>query len=164
MILVLAAPEPRFRQLGVMRSAIIRIWKSRMRSPTARSQTAIRSPCSVAVHRLTPDGDAVLHAPSAPARSQAELIAAASELLGERERRPLVIPRLALRVLAPLSTFAREPHGIVGLWYSPSVLHAGVLTTQEGLQPTSWEDALGATAQAALAARDAARGTRPVTV
>lgn len=113
-------------------------------------------------NRLAPEGDAVLHAPSAPARSQAELIVAASELLGERARRPLVIPRLALRALAPLSTFARELHGIVGLWYSPSVLQPGVLTTHEGLQPTSWKDALEATAQAAVAARAEASGTHPV--
>lgn len=110
--------------------------------------------------RLAPEGDAVLHAPSAPARSQSELITAASALLATKARRPLVIPRIALRALAPLSTFARELHGISGLWYSPSVLQPGLLTTQEGLQPTSWEDALAETTQAAGAARAEARGAR----
>ncbi|MGO1228744.1 MAG: nucleoside-diphosphate sugar epimerase, partial [Brachybacterium sp.] len=111
--------------------------------------------------RLAPDGDAVLHAPSAPARSQAELITAASALLGARGRRPLVIPRLAVRALAPLNSFARELHGIAGLWYAPCVLRPGILTTQEELQPTSWEDALEATLRAT--ARAIARETGQVT-
>lgn len=108
--------------------------------------------------RLAPDGDAVLHAPSAPARSQAELITAASALLGVRERRPLVIPRLAVRALAPLNSFARELHGIAGLWYAPCVLRPGILTTQEDLQPTSWEDALEATVRATVRAAGQATG------
>lgn len=103
--------------------------------------------------RLAPSGDAVLHAPSAPARTQTELIGTASTLLEERERWPLVIPRLALRALAPLHTFARELHGIAGLWYEPCVLREGVLTTDEGLRPTSWEDALEQTVRATVAAR-----------
>jgi nucleoside-diphosphate-sugar epimerase len=112
--------------------------------------------------RLAPPGDAVLHAPSAPAHSQAELITAVSALLGERERRPVVLPRIALRALAPLNSFARELHGISGLWYAPCVLRPGILTTQEGLRPTSWEEALETTVQAAVAARPSADGTRPV--
>ncbi|WP_114855003.1 NAD(P)H-binding protein [Brachybacterium sp. YJGR34] len=102
---------------------------------------------------LAPDGDAVLHAPSAPARSQSELIAAASALRGIRERRPLRIPRLALRLLAPVSTLARELHGIGDLWYRPCVLRPGVLSTQEGLAPTPWEESVRVTAEAVDAAR-----------
>src|SRR5699024_6107010 len=65
--------------------------------------------------RLAPDGGAVLHAPPAPARAQRELIAAASALLGARARRPLVVPRVVVRALSPLSTLARELHGIAGI-------------------------------------------------
>ncbi|MFC7465222.1 NAD-dependent epimerase/dehydratase family protein [Brachybacterium sp. GCM10030252] len=98
-------------------------------------------------------GDAVVHAPSAPARSQSELIAAASELLDQPVRRPVPIPRVALRMLAALNSFARELHGISGLWYAPAVLRPGVLTSQEDLAPTSWTDALRDTAQAARASQ-----------
>lgn len=108
--------------------------------------------------RLAPDGDAVLHAPSAPARSQAELMTTASTLLGARTRRPLVVPRVVVRALAPLNSFVRELHGIAGLWYAPCVLRPGTLTLQDGLQPTSWEDALEATTLAAVAARTSDTG------
>lgn len=99
--------------------------------------------------RLAPDGDAVLHAPSPPARSQAALITAATSLLGARARKPLVVPRIAVRALAPLNTLARELHGISDLWYAPCVLEPGILTTEEGLTPTSWEEALEQTVHAA---------------
>ncbi|MGO1198819.1 MAG: NAD(P)H-binding protein [Dermabacteraceae bacterium] len=108
--------------------------------------------------RLAPGGDAVLHAPSAPARSQTELIAAASALRGVPARRPLTMPRLALRALAPANTFARELHGISGLWYAPCVLRPGLLTTQEGLEPTNWEEALAVTMREADAAHSSASG------
>jgi nucleoside-diphosphate-sugar epimerase len=92
---------------------------------------------------LTGDArDAVLNAPSAPARSQAELIAAASEIAGERAKRPIVVPRFAPRALAPVVTFARELNGIGDLWYRPCVLAPGVLETEQGLAPTPWTDAL----------------------
>src|SRR5699024_10482991 len=112
--------------------------------------------------RLAPDGDAVLHAPSAPARSQRELIAATSALLRAPARRPLVVPRVVVRALSPLSTLARELHGIAGIWYAPCVLRPGILAVQEGLRPTSWQDALAATVRAASAARPSAAGARPV--
>ncbi|MGO2556874.1 NAD-dependent epimerase/dehydratase family protein [Brachybacterium sp.] len=112
--------------------------------------------------RLAPDGDAVLHAPSTPAHSQTELIAAVSAQLGARVRRPLVVPRVVVRALSPLSTLARELHGITGIWYAPCVLQPGILTTQEGLQPTSWEDALAATARAAADARSSTPEARGV--
>lgn len=66
-----------------------------------------------------------------------------------------------MRALAPLNSFARELHGIAGLWYAPCVLRPGILTTQEELQPTSWEDALEATLRAT--ARAIARETGQVT-
>ena len=112
--------------------------------------------------RLAPDGDAVLHAPSAPARSQRELIAATSALLDVPVRRPLVVPRMAVRALSPLSTLARELHGIAGIWYAPCVLRAGILAAQEGMRPTSWQDALAATVRSASTARPSAAGARPV--
>ena len=111
---------------------------------------------------LAPEGDAVLHAPSAPARSQAELIAAAGSLRARQPRRPLVVPQIAVRALSPLSTLARELHGIAGLWYRPCVLRPGRLSSVEGLEPTSWQKALEATVRAA-AARAPSAEARPVT-
>ncbi|MGO1977454.1 NAD-dependent epimerase/dehydratase family protein [Brachybacterium tyrofermentans] len=101
--------------------------------------------------RLAPTGDAVLHAPSAAARSQRELIALASDLLGQPVRRPLRIPLVALRALSGVVTFARELSGISKLWYEPSVLQPGILTTQEGLEPTPWPEAVRVTAERAVA-------------
>ena len=69
--------------------------------------------------RLAPTGDVVLHAPSAAARSQRELIALTSDLLGQPVRRPLRIPLVALRALSGVVTFARELSGISKLWYEP---------------------------------------------
>lgn len=111
--------------------------------------------------RLAPEGDSVLHAPSAPARSQAELITAAGSLLGRQPHRALIVPQLAVRALAPLSTLARELHGIAGLWYRPCVLRPGRLSAAEGLEPTSWQSALEATARAADERASSARA-RPV--
>ena len=101
--------------------------------------------------RLAPMGDAVLHAPSAAARPQRELIAFASDLLGQPTRRPLRIPRVAVRALAMGNTFARELSGISKLWYEPAVLQPGILATQEGLEPTPWPEAVRATAERAAA-------------
>lgn len=95
--------------------------------------------------RLAPDGNAVLHAPSASARSQAALLAQISRLHGIPTPRPRRIPRLGLRLLAPLHPFVRELHGIAGLWYEPCVLREGILVTEEQLVPTSWEQALRTT-------------------
>src|SRR5699024_10676770 len=114
--------------------------------------------------RLAPDGDAELHAPSAPARSQRELIAATSALLDVPVRRPLVVPRIAVRALSPLSTLARELHGIAGIWYAPCVLRPGILAAQEGMRPTSWEDALAATVRSASTARPSPPEARPASV
>lgn len=91
-------------------------------------------------------GDAVLHAPSAPARTQRELISTVSELAASPLRRPWRIPRWSVRALSRVSTFARELSGISELWYAPCVLRDGVLTTEEGLEPTPWREALAATA------------------
>ncbi|MGP9537556.1 NAD-dependent epimerase/dehydratase family protein [Brachybacterium sp. AOP43-C2-M15] len=97
------------------------------------------------------DGDAVLHAPSAPARTQRELMTAASEMLDRADRRPWRIPRWSVRALSGVSTFARELAGISELWYAPCVLHPGVLTTEEGLAATPWEEALRRTADLPIA-------------
>lgn len=109
--------------------------------------------------RLAPSGDAVLHAPSAPARSQRELAALASSLLGQPDRRPLRIPILALRALSGVNTFARELSGISRIWSEPCVLQPGILTTQEGLEPTPWSQAVRSTVEQAEAARTGTRTT-----
>ncbi|MGO1390765.1 MAG: NAD-dependent epimerase/dehydratase family protein [Brachybacterium alimentarium] len=103
--------------------------------------------------RLAPNGDAVLNAPSAPARSQRELIAHASSLLGRPARRPVRVPLVALRALSGVNTFARELSGISRLWYAPCVLRPGILTTVDGLEPTSWPDAVRASADKAASIR-----------
>lgn len=108
-----------------------------------------------AEHLTGAAGDAVLNAPAAPARTQRELIAEVSRLVGAPARRPIPIPRAALTLLAPFNTFARELHGISGLWYGPCVQVPGRLEREEGLVATSWEDAVGATVRAAQGARDA---------
>lgn len=102
-----------------------------------------------AEHLTGAAGDAVLNAPAAPAHTQGELIAEVSRLVGASARRPLPIPRAALSLLAPFNTFARELHGICGLWYGPCVQVPGRLEREEGLVATSWEDAVGATVRAA---------------
>ncbi|WP_281871886.1 NAD-dependent epimerase/dehydratase family protein [Brachybacterium paraconglomeratum] len=107
-----------------------------------------------AEHLTGAAGDAVLNAPAAPARTQRELIAEASRLVGLPARRPIPIPRAALTLLTPFNTFARELHGISGLWYGPCVQVPGRLEREEGLVATSWEDAVGATVRAAQGARD----------
>ncbi|WP_193104345.1 NAD-dependent epimerase/dehydratase family protein [Brachybacterium sp. FME24] len=106
--------------------------------------------------RLAPSGDAVLNAPSAPARPQRELIALASSLLGQPVRRPVPIPLLALRALSGVNTFARELSGISKLWFEPSVLRPGILTTDEGIEPTPWPEAVRATAERAVAMQSGA--------
>ena len=113
--------------------------------------------------RLAPTGDAVLHAPSAPARTQRELITLASDLLEQPARRPLRIPRVALRAAGVLSTFARELSGISKLWYEPSVLQPGLLTTQEGLEPTPWPEAVRDTAERAAAVESGATAAQTST-
>lgn len=113
--------------------------------------------------RLAPEGDSVLHAPSAPARTQTELIETTRAVLARRPRRALIVPRGAVHALSPLSTLARELHGISGLWYRPCVLRPGLLSTNEGLEPTSWQAALEATARAA-ASRESSPEARPVAV
>ncbi|MFC0674758.1 NAD(P)H-binding protein [Brachybacterium hainanense] len=92
--------------------------------------------------------DAILHAPSAPARSQRELARAAADLLEVPFRPPLTIPRLVLRALSPFHPLARELSGIAGIWYGPCRLEPGLLTTQEQLVPTPWEEALARTVHA----------------
>src|SRR5699024_10373238 len=111
-------------------------------------------------------GDVVMNAPAAPARSQRELIAEVSRLLGRPGRRPIPIPRAALALLAPMSGFVRELRGISGLWYGPSVQVPGRLEHEEGVEATSWEEAVGATVRAARSARETggARDTEAVNV
>lgn len=113
-------------------------------------------------------GDVVLHAPSAPARPQTALLAEVFALTRTKTRRPWQIPLVAIRALAGVNTLAGELAGISALWYAPSVLRPGILTLEEGLEPTSWEDAVRRTVEQARAARDedAPRGSEaaPVSV
>ncbi|GAA1488395.1 NAD(P)H-binding protein [Brachybacterium sacelli] len=113
-------------------------------------------------------GDAVLHAPSAPARTQRELLTEIAALTGHRPRRPLRVPRLAVRAAASVNTFARELHGISGLWYAPCVMRPGILELEESLVPTNWEEAVRQTVERARSAQEAdvqkGSGAAPVSV
>lgn len=104
-----------------------------------------------------PTRDAVLHAPTNPPTTLRDLAAGTSRLLGERTRRPLSIPRGAVRAIAPFSTLARELAGIAPLWYGPCVMEPGLLTREEGMLPTPWEDVLGATVERARMLRHGRR-------
>ncbi|WP_433868903.1 NAD(P)H-binding protein [Saccharopolyspora sp. CA-218241] len=97
--------------------------------------------------RLPADG--VLHAPTAPPRTMRELAGRAADVGGVRRRAPLGIPRRAMRAAAPFSTLARELSRLEDLWHRPCALAPGILTTQEGLEPTPWEDAVDRTVAAA---------------
>lgn len=102
--------------------------------------------------RLPADG--VLHAPTAPPRSLRELAVRTSGLLeaerSARPRAPWSIPRAALRAASPFSTMMREIADIGDLWYRPCRLAPGILTIEEGLTATSWEDAVDETVAATL--------------
>lgn len=83
----------------------------------------------------------VLHAPTGIARSCRQLVRDAGVELG---RRAVVrsIPEWPLAAGAHLNVTARELHAQRYLWRRRAVLHPGVLTTEAGLRPTPWADAL----------------------
>lgn len=102
--------------------------------------------------RLPADG--ILHAPTAPPRSMRALAERTADVGGVRPRSPWSIPRLVPRVAAPVSTLMRELARIEDLWHRPCVLVPGMLTTQEGLEPTTWEQAVDRTVAAARGGDD----------
>jgi nucleoside-diphosphate-sugar epimerase len=109
-----------------------------------------------AVHaeELTGDSrDAILHAPSAPARTLTELAAAAAAATGQPTHRPHRIPRTAVRAAGLGMRLMKEIAGLAPIWYGPCRLETGVLEQRYGLTPTSWEEAVRVTAVAALEAK-----------
>lgn len=102
------------------------------------------------VDALTQGGhDGVVHAPTNAPRTMAELADLASAVLGIRPRTTITIPRLALRAVGLVDRTMRELSAIEDLWYRPCVLEPGVLTTEFGLSPTPWDEAVRATLAAA---------------
>lgn len=93
--------------------------------------------------------DAVVHAPTDTARTFAELVEFATDALGAKRYRMIAIPHVALRMFSLFDRTMRELSAISDLWYRPCSMAPGVLTTEYGLEPTGWEDAVLATIAAA---------------
>lgn len=93
--------------------------------------------------------DGVVHAPTDAPRRLSELAAVSAARLGVRRRPLLAIPRLALRAAGVAERTMREIDGIGDLWYRPSRLRPGVLTSEYGLAPTPWDTAVATTVDAA---------------
>ena len=99
---------------------------------------------------LSTDGrDGVVHAPTDTARTFAELVDVATDALGTKRYRMIAIPRMILRGAGLVDRTMRELSALSDLWYRPCSLAPGILTTEYGLEPTGWEDAVRATLAAA---------------
>lgn len=99
---------------------------------------------------LAADGqDGVVHAPTDVARTFAELVEFATTALDAKRYKVIAIPRVILRRLGLADRTMRELSAISDLWYRPCSLEPGILTTEFGLEPTDWEDAVRATLAAA---------------
>lgn len=99
---------------------------------------------------LAADGqDGVVHAPTDVARTFAELVEFATTALDAKRYKVIAIPRVILRCLGLADRTMRELSAISDLWYRPCSLEPGILTTEFGLEPTDWEDAVRATLAAA---------------
>lgn len=105
--------------------------------------------------------DAVVHAPTAPARSLTELATTTRALLEEPAVRTKVagllptvisIPHFVLAVAGRFNRMMHEVSVLKPLWYGPCRLEPGVLTDVYGLPATGWEEAVAQTV-------DAVRGT-----
>lgn len=100
---------------------------------------------------LAPDRDAVLLSPSTEARSMREMAAAAASVQGHEPPKVHQIPWPLLRLGGLFSAQFRELHRQRYLWDAPAVVAAGRLSTEMGLQATSWDDVVHSAAEAASA-------------
>ncbi len=92
----------------------------------------------------------VWHAPSNPARSQAETVA---DVCGAVGREPVVVrtwPRVMLTVGGLVVPFLRELRETVYQFERPYVLDSSAITAELGLEPTPWDEVTRATAESAL--------------
>lgn len=93
--------------------------------------------------------DGVVHAPTDIARTFAELVEFATNALGAKRFKMIAIPRVVLRGVGLVDRTMRELSAISDFWYRPCAMAPGILTTEYGLEPTGWEDAVRATLAAA---------------
>lgn len=91
---------------------------------------------------LAAASDAVLIAPTPPARSQRTMAADAAAAVGRAPAGVSAIPNAVLAAAAPFSPAVRELFRQRYLWSAPSELRAGRLTTELGIAPTPWDDVL----------------------
>lgn len=93
---------------------------------------------------LASRADAVLIAPTAPARSQRRMAEDAAAAVGRSPAGASRIPSFAFAACAPFSPTTRELFRQRYLWNAPSELRPGRLTTELGLEPTPWQTVLRA--------------------
>lgn len=103
----------------------------------------------VAAAGLANAGDALLTAPTAAAISQRQMAVDAAKISDQDPAGVIQIPSAAFALGAPFSPTMRELFRQRYLWEAPSLLRPGRLTTELGLQPTTWKDVLAEWAQGA---------------
>ncbi len=96
--------------------------------------------------------DALLIAPTGPARSQREMAQDAAVASGRPAPGVSRIPSALFALGAPFSASARELYRQRYLWEAPSRLRPGRLTVELGLEPTPWSTVLHEWASALPAA------------
>lgn len=95
--------------------------------------------------RWIPGGNAVLLAPTGPARSQRAMAGDAATLAGAKGPSVRRLPAWLLRGLGVASPMLRQLHRQLYLWDAPSRLAPGRLVTEGGLGITTWEELLRST-------------------
>lgn len=99
----------------------------------------------IAAVPLAEQGGTVLLAPTTPARTLRQMAVDAAAIVGRTQPERAKITRIPGVILAVGGLFSapmREMRNQRYLWTAPSALEAGRLTTEFGLQPTPWADAL----------------------
>lgn len=91
---------------------------------------------------LAPEGDAVLHAPTADPVSLRALAAEVAGLSGRKVPRVWALPTWVLRAGGLVNPAMRELANQQYLWRNPAVLRPGRLTSVDGLQPIALRDGL----------------------
>lgn len=91
---------------------------------------------------LARQGGVTLLASTGPGRSQRQMAGDAAAATGRAPAGITRIPAAAFALCAPFSATTRELLRQRYLWSAPSELRPGRLTTELGLRPTPWDDAL----------------------
>lgn len=111
-------------------------------APHAITYTPDLTRAMLAAVPLAKQGGTTLLAPTAPARSQRQIVADAAAAAGRAPAGITRIPAAAFALGAPFSAPMRELFHQRYLWNAPSELLPGILTTELGLSPTPWERVL----------------------